>query len=63
MTVPYEATDRSCLVCGEPVEDYTGHWHASEITCCEECYDDNVDDLRHRADVVHRVPRKEGADG
>ena len=59
MTTPYEATDRSCINCGETVEDYTGHLQASEITSCEECYDEVVDEYGHRlGTVIHNVPRK-----
>lgn len=59
MTIPYEATDRTCSECGAPVEDYTGHWEASEATLCEPCYPEHIDDWQYRAQVVHSVPRKE----
>lgn len=56
MTTPYEATDRSCSECGEDVEDYTGHWEASEVTLCEDCHDQHIEKWKYRADVVHKVP-------
>lgn len=58
MTTPYEATDRSCAHCGADVEDYTGHWEASEVTYCAECYDDDDVELTSFAEVRHRVPKK-----
>lgn len=57
MTTTYEATDNSCIECGEPVEDYTGHWEASEVTLCKQCYDEHAEKWQYRADVVHSVPR------
>lgn len=57
MTIPYEATDRNCEECGESVEDYTGHWNASEATLCENCYDEHIEQWQYRADVVHKIPR------
>lgn len=57
MTIPYDATDKQCSECGHDVEDYTGHWSASEITLCEECYEEYYDDYMYKADVVHSVPK------
>lgn len=62
MTIPYDAEDRNCTECGEPVEDYTGHWEASEVTLCEECHDDHYEEWQYRADVVHAVPKREGSE-
>lgn len=59
MTVGYDATDKQCEECGADVEDYTGHWHASEATLCEDCYEDHIDEWQYRADVVHCVPKAE----
>lgn len=58
MTTPYEATDRECIECKEPVEDYTGHWEASEVTLCEECYPEFAEEWQRPGRVVHRVPKK-----
>lgn len=58
MTTPYEATGRACANCREEVEDYTGHWEASEATLCENCYDDNIEEWQYRAEVVHKISRK-----
>jgi len=58
MTTPYEATDRNCTECGEPVEDYTGHLEASEVTLCEDCYDKHYEDKwKIRVDMAHKVPK------
>lgn len=59
MTVPYDREDKTCSECGEPVEDHTGHWHASEATLCDDCYDEAIEEWQYRAEVIHRVPRKE----
>lgn len=62
MTTTYEATDKNCINCGEPVEDYTGHWEASEVTACEECHDEVSEEFQYTAQVIHCVPRKEDDD-
>lgn len=60
MTIPYEATDKNCIECGHPVEDYTGHSSASEVTLCTDCPDElETEKWQYRADIVHRIPRKE----
>lgn len=56
MTIPYDATDRSCIECSRDVEDYTGHLHASEVTLCEECYPEYREKWQYRVEVVHKVP-------
>lgn len=58
MTRPYEATGRTCIECGAEVEDYIGHWQASEVTLCEECYPDHHEKWQFRVEVVHKVPKK-----
>lgn len=58
MTTTYQATDKECEVCGEPVEDYVGHWEASEMAVCEECYEKAREQVPSSIDVVHRVPKK-----
>ena len=58
MTTPYKAEGRNCLNCGVEVETYTGHLQASEITLCESCGEEVKGEMKHRAQVVHTVPRK-----
>lgn len=59
MTTTYQAEDRSCIECGEDVQDYTGHWEASEVTLCEGCYDEYAKKWEYRAEVIHKVPLKD----
>lgn len=58
MTIPYDADDRNCTECRETVEDYIGHLHASEVTLCEECYEEHAERWQHRVEVVHSVPKR-----
>lgn len=58
MTQTYKATEKTCIECGDEVEDYTGHWEASEVTACEDCYDVVRERFEYRADVIHNVPKK-----
>lgn len=55
MTTTYEATDKTCIVCNRPVEDYTGHWEASEVTACEEHHEE-AREKYPTTEVVHKVP-------
>jgi len=59
MTTAYDATGRKCIECGHAVEDYTGHFQASEVTLCTECPDRLEEEKwQYRSDIVHRIPRK-----
>lgn len=58
MTITYDASGVKCLNCQAVVEDYTGHLNASEITLCDECYEENIEEYERRADVVHKVPKE-----
>lgn len=58
MTTTYEATDRTCIICGEEVEDYTGHWEAMEVTACEEHHEEAKKKYGRPGAVVHKVPKK-----
>lgn len=58
MTTTYEATDKNCTHCGRPVEDYTGHSQASEVTLCEVCHPEHADEWERPGRVVHNVPRE-----
>ena len=59
MTTTYQAKDHNCEECGVELEEYTGHLEASEVSLCEECYEETHDDKwKHRVQVVHKVPPK-----
>lgn len=59
MTTTYEATGKTCINCGDEVEDYTGHWEASEVTACNDCYPTVAEKYDRPGRVVHNVPKKE----
>lgn len=58
MTTTYQAEGRECINCGAEVEDFTGHWEASEMTACEECYEEVKENAPWSVEVIHEVPRK-----